>query len=107
MEVYDLGSFDMIQDEKDVGRSVDLPGRISNEELHRQEAWEEAPFTCGADGGGNREKGEMASCTKRSQNRFEKASLHDWTWFDFIQDPDVEDCRSFVTSAGGVSTFLL
>ena len=38
-----LGSFDMIQDEKDVGRSVDLPGRISNDELHRQEAWEEAP----------------------------------------------------------------
>ena len=43
VEAYDLGSFDMIQDEKDVGRSVDLPGRISNEELHRQEAWEEAP----------------------------------------------------------------
>ena len=43
VEAYDLGSFDMIQDEKDVGRSVDLPGRISDDELHRQEAWEEAP----------------------------------------------------------------
>ena len=43
VEEYDLGSFDYVQDEKDVRRSVELPGRISNEELQMQEAWEETP----------------------------------------------------------------
>ena len=41
VEEYDLGSFDYVQDDKDVGRSVDLPGRVNDEELQLQESWEE------------------------------------------------------------------
>ena len=43
VEEYDLGSFDYVQDDKDVGRSVDLPGRVNDEELQLQESWEEMP----------------------------------------------------------------